>query len=193
MTENMFPNSGREGSGPKSRRSTVGAAPDIEQFFRDHRESLGRVTDVARRVREGITVIDSFIQQHTSVVCPECRRVCCINKHAYYECDDLIYIYALGLEPHDYECREDDEPCQFLSSAGCVLDRTVRPSGCNWFFCDDLFDSMEKVRGRAYAEFDDSLSELACLWLELGAEFRSEFRRIKGVELSQPTMSAKRS
>jgi len=183
----------KESIGSKSGKALVPAAFDIEQFFRHHKEELGRVINIARRVRETITVIDSFIQQHTSVVCPGCGRVCCINKHAYYECDDLIYIYALGLEPHGYEYREDSEPCQFLSAAGCILDRTIRPSGCNWFFCDDLFDSMERTPGRAYAEFDDSLTGLAYLWIELGAEFRMKYRKIKGVELTQPTMPTKRS
>lgn len=185
--------SDKEGIGSIRGKALMRVAFDIEQFFRHHKEDLGGVIDIARRVRETIAVIDSFIQQHTSVVCPGCGRVCCINKHAYYECDDLIYIYSLGLEPHDYEYRDDSEPCQFLSSAGCILDRTVRPSGCNWFFCDGLFDSMEKTPGKAYDEFDDSLAELAHLWIELGAQFRMEFRKVKGVELTQPTMPTKLS
>ncbi len=138
---------GREDSGPKSGKALTGTSSDIKQFFRHHREVLDRTIKIACQVRETIRVVDSFIQQHTSAVCPGCRKVCCINKHAYYECDDLIYIYALGLEPHEYEDREDNEPCQFLSATGCILDRTVRPSGCNWYFCDGLFDSMEKAPG----------------------------------------------
>ena len=130
-----------------------------------------------------ISNIDAFIQQHTSVVCPECRKVCCVNKHAHYECDDLIYILALGLEPHSYEQRTDHEPCQFLSATGCRLDRTVRPSGCNWYFCDALYDSMEKASGKEYTAFDVSLQELADLWMELGAEFRGKLRKIRGIEL----------
>lgn len=33
----------------------------------------------------GIQRIDPFIQQHTSMVCPRCQAVCCLNKHAYYK------------------------------------------------------------------------------------------------------------
>jgi len=139
--------------------------------------------ELAQKIREMIGVIDPFIQQHTSLVCPECPQVCCINRHAYYACDDLIYIYALGLEPHAYESREDSEPCQFLSAEGCKLDRTVRPSGCNWYFCDALYDNMEKAPKKAYTEFDDSLQELADLWIELGSEFSVQFKNIKGFEI----------
>ena len=141
--------------------------------------------ELAREIREMIGVIGPFIQQHTSLVCSECPQVCCINRHAYYECDDLIYIYALGLEPHAYQNRGDHEPCQFLSAKGCKLDRNVRPSGCNWYFCDALYDNMEKTPGKAYAEFDDSLQKLADLWMELCSEFRLEFKNIKGFEIGQ--------
>ncbi|MDI6889496.1 MAG: hypothetical protein QMC83_00940 [Thermodesulfovibrionales bacterium] len=49
------------------------------------------------------------------------------------------------------------------------MDRSVRLSGCNWYFCGPLFDHME---GRPdYGEFDDNLRDIADLWLELMDEF----------------------
>lgn len=158
-------------------------AGNIEDFFKDHKEDLHGVADLARKVKAKIAALDPFIQQHTSAVCPGCRRICCINRHAYYECDDLIYLYALGVKPHTFEQRADEEPCQFLTPSGCKLNRTIRPSGCNWYFCSRLFDSMERSPGTAYADFDRSLQELADLWIELGAEFRMRFRAIKGYEV----------
>ena len=155
----------------------------IRDFFHSNKKDLARVLELALQIRAMISSIDTFIQQHTSVVCPECLKVCCVNKHAHYGCDDLIYIQALGLEPHVCEQRADHEPCQFLVAAGCRLDRTVRPSGCNWYFCDALYDSMEKAPGKEYADFDGSLQELADLWMELGAEFRRKFKKIRGIEL----------
>ena len=155
----------------------------IQDLFHSRKEDLVRVSELARQIRARISIIDAFIQEHTSVVCPECRRVCCVNKHAHYESDDLIYIQALGLEPHACEQRADHEPCQFLCAAGCRLARTVRPSGCNWYFCDALYDSMEKAPGKEYADFDGLFRELADLWLELGSEFRRKFKKIRGIEL----------
>lgn len=155
----------------------------IRDFFHSNKKDLVRVLELAQQVRAMISIIDTFIQQHTSIVCPECPKVCCVNKHAYYGCDDLIYIQALGLEPHVCEQRADHEPCRFLAAAGCRLDRTVRPSGCNWYFCDALYDSMEKAPGNAYSDFDRALQELADLWMELGAEFRRKLKKIKGIEL----------
>ena len=160
----------------------MNTAEKIGDLFHSHKEDLVRVFELSQQIRAMISIIDTFIQQHTSVVCPECRKVCCVDKHAHYGCDDLIYIQALGLEPHVCEQRADYEPCQFLVATGCRLDRTVRPSGCNWYFCDALYDSME-ASGREYTAFDVSLQELADLWMELGAEFRGKFRKIRGIEL----------
>ena len=155
----------------------------IQDLFHSRKEDLVRVFELSQQIRAMISIIDTFIQQHTSVVCPECRKVCCVHKHAHYGCDDLIYIQALGLEPPVCEHRADDEPCQFLSATGCRLDRTVRPSGCNWYFCDALYDSMEKAPGEEYTDFDGSLQELADLWIELGAEFRRKLKELRGIEL----------
>jgi hypothetical protein len=159
------------------------SADIIANFFIDHNRDLLGVVDLARQIRDKITRIDPFIQSHTARVCPECRHVCCINRHAYYECDDLIYIYALGLSPLVFEQGADEEPCQFLAPSGCRLDRTVRPSGCNWYFCDPLYVSMERSEGTAYTDFDNSLQELADLWIKLGGEFRIRFRTVKGHEI----------
>jgi len=156
---------------------------NIRGLFQTNKEDLPGVFELARQIRALISAIDAFIQRHTSVVCPECLKVCCVNKHAYYASDDLIYIRALGLEPHSCEKRADHESCQFLSGTGCRLDRTVRPSGCNWYFCDALYDSMEKAPGEEYAEFDHALRDLAELWMELGAEFRRKFKELRGTEL----------
>ena len=161
----------------------MNTAEKIRDFFQSNKEDLVRVFELARQIRAKIGIIDTFIQQHTSVVCPECRKVCCVNKHAHYGYDDLIYIQALGLEPHICEQRADHEPCQFLAATGCRLDRAVRPSGCNWYFCEALYDSMEKAPGSEYADFDASLQELADLWMELGAEFRRKLKMIRGIEL----------
>jgi hypothetical protein len=42
---------------------------------------------------------------------------------------------------------------------------------------------MEAASGKAYAEFDESLQELADLWMEMISSFRMTFRRITGYEI----------
>jgi hypothetical protein len=153
---------------------------NIKDFFEEHNGDLSRVVELARKVRESISIVDDFIQQHTSVLCASCRHVCCTNRHAYYEFFDLVYLCGLGVEPHGYEQREDWEPCQFLAAEGCLLDRGIRPARCNWYFCDALYDHMEATPGNAYADFDASLQELADLWMELETAFRTKFKEITG-------------
>jgi hypothetical protein len=49
------------------------------------------------------------------------------------------------------------------------MERSIRPSGCNWYFCDSLLDRMEVMPD--YKIFDDSLRDAAELWLEMMEEF----------------------
>jgi hypothetical protein len=150
----------------------------IREVFNNQSYKLQRVRDLARKVKEGIEKINPFIQQSTEAVCPQCTNVCCINKHGYHNSEDLIYIHALGLQLPDYNFdRGDSAPCQFLSVRGCIMERSVRPSGCNWYFCDPLLEYMEARP--EYGEFDNDLRDVAELWLALIDEFQ---RVIKGME-----------
>ena len=155
-------------------------AKRIEDIFQSHKDDLGRVMDLAVKFRAGMQEIDPFIQQHTSIVCCKCSKKCCVNKHACYTCEDLVYIYALGLSTQEYGERDESQQCYFLSAGGCRLERALRPSGCNWYFCDALFASMEKAPGKAYADFDDSLRELSSLWMELTDEFLTQVNAVTG-------------
>jgi hypothetical protein len=143
----------------------------IREVFSNPSYKLQKVKQFAQKVREGIEQINPFIQQSTEIVCPGCMNICCINKHGYHNSEDLIYIQALGLRLPDYNFDGDDSaPCQFLSDKGCVMHRSVRPSGCNWYFCDPLLEHMEARP--EYGKFDDGLRDVAELWLEMMDEFQ---------------------
>lgn len=143
----------------------------LEEIFFHHGHKLQRVKDLAQKVKDGIERISPFIEQTTQTVCPDCKDVCCISKHGYYNFEDLVYLYALGLKLPIYEFgRKDTESCQFLSANGCSLKRPFRPSGCNWYFCDSLLNHMEK--NPDYQQFDDLLGDIAELWMEMTDEFK---------------------
>jgi hypothetical protein len=142
----------------------------LEEVFHNYWHELQKVRELALKIKTGIESINPLIQQNTQKICPDCKDVCCISKHGYYNYEDLVYIHALGLKPPDYEFgRSDPEPCQFLSEKGCSLERPFRPSGCNWYFCDSLLENIEKSPD--YHLFDSSLGNIAELWLKLIEEF----------------------
>ncbi|NWF51641.1 MAG: hypothetical protein HXY47_00990 [Nitrospirae bacterium] len=152
----------------------------IKEIFDSDHIKLQKIKILAQRIKEGIENISPFIQHSTEIICPRCTNICCINKHGYYSYEDLIYVNALGLEPPGYDfTRDDSAPCQFLSGKGCIMDRSMRPSGCNWYFCEDLLDYME--RRPEYGSFDNELKDIAELWLEM----MSEFERVTSIYLHQ--------
>ncbi len=135
-----------------------------KQFFTSHRSELNNVIHYAQAIRNLTDVIDSFIQQTTSVVCPHCQDVCCLNRHGYYDNEDLIYILAIGSQPPSYKKGIDDTaPCQFLSNSGCLLTRAIRPFRCNWHFCYALLTHMENGPARSYRNFINRFHEIIYL------------------------------
>lgn len=131
---------------------------------------LQKVKELAKIYQSNIEEISPFIENATQIVCPSCQEVCCINKHGYYNFEDLIYFHAIELKPPVYKSGgKDSEPCHFLTPEGCSLKRSLRPSGCNWYFCDPLLEYIENLP--EYNKFDDEIKYLAEIWIMMIEEF----------------------
>lgn len=117
----------------------------LDRLFAANSSMLLGVQEKALLVQAGIDAVDPFLQLNTAEVCPGCRKICCANRHAYYDHEDLIYALALGHRPPRYrEGLEDAAPCQFIAAGGCTVPRSLRPFRCNWYFCDALLRHMEE-------------------------------------------------
>jgi hypothetical protein len=89
---------------------------------------LARMRELAVEAAEAVEAISPVIERHTSVVCPGCLRVCCVNRHSYRELGDVVCLSSLGERPPAYrEGAPDSDPCQFLGERGCLLRRSLRP------------------------------------------------------------------
>jgi hypothetical protein len=142
----------------------------LEETFLLRGRELNDVMGLARTIKTALEKISPLIQQITGTVCPRCADVCCISKHGFYNYEDLVYLFALGLRPPSIDLdRNEHDPCQFLSESGCSMERSIRPSGCNWYFCDPLLEVIEQTPD--YHEFDDSLRDLAETWMKMLDEF----------------------
>lgn len=142
----------------------------IRKIFHTNGKNLRKVQEMAEQFNIDIKEINPLIEPVTQTICPSCQNVCCIRKHGFFNKEDLIYLSALGVTPpHVSFDGKDEEPCQFLSQNGCVLDRSFRPSGCKWFFCDALLEHFEKTD--EFLIFDNSFSSLAELWIHMIEEF----------------------
>ena len=119
---------------------------------------------IADDLKKALTALSPFIQRHTSLVCPACERVCCINRHGYHDATDRLFLSALGTGvPLNETARQDTDPCRFLGERGCTLERWMRPFRCTWYFCEPLLKSMEEDGERAHREFTASVRRLVLL------------------------------
>lgn len=104
--------------------------------------------------------ISPLIEGYTSEVCPDCEDVCCKQKHAYYDSEDMICISALGLSSPEYSERGLEEPCEFLSFNGCSRPRWQRPFRCTWYFCEPLLRHMSDGPGRPHRRLVSLLQDI---------------------------------
>ncbi len=130
-------------------------------ILRSKTHNLKRIKKCAGELFQFMTMADSFIQKHTEAVCAVCTTVCCINRHAYYEHEDIIYLLSLGLEVPVFESSgADSDPCRFMGSQGCTISRSFRPYRCTWFFCTPLLARMQNDSAVAYRQFIRSLEKM---------------------------------
>jgi hypothetical protein len=97
----------------------------------------------AERIRQVLIYLSPMVEEYTAKVCPDCRDVCCKQRHGIMNEQDLRYQAALGAPLPVYDAaRPLDGPCQFMGTAGCISPRWLRPWRCTSYFCDALLAAM---------------------------------------------------
>ena len=108
----------------------------------------------ARDLKDAVKMVSPFIEKHTSIVCPDCESICCKDKHARYDHNDLVFMKAMEVDTScDNSGLEEADPCRNMTETGCDLERWMRPFRCTSFFCDPLLKSMEGDNSKLYRAF----------------------------------------
>ena len=109
---------------------------------------------LAEDLKDAFKMVSPFIEKHTSIVCPDCVDLCCKDKHARYDANDLVFMRAMGVHiPCDTSGLKESDPCRNMMDQGCSLDRWMRPYRCTQFFCTPLLNSMEDDNSKLYRAF----------------------------------------
>jgi len=162
------------GLAPNSSSSAIDSSGEwVRDFFGSSASELQRVKDLAAEMTRTLEILDPLFDEYTRGVCPSCVSVCCINRHSYYDPEDLIYLYASGEEmPCHRPGIPDTDPCQFLGSRGCTIRRRMRPYRCTWYFCEPLLTSVSSTPAAPYRGFIRLLEVLSFSREEMIREFR---------------------
>jgi hypothetical protein len=97
----------------------------------------------AERLKQVLIDLSPLVEDYTVLVCPDCRDVCCKQRHGIMNEQDIRYLSALGAKlPLHEQGRPLDGPCQFMGTEGCVSPRWLRPWRCTSYFCDALLEAM---------------------------------------------------
>ena len=133
----------------------------IQKALTCHGDEFQKVKALAHEVSDLILSLDHYQQQGCHAVCPGCMEVCCINRHAYHEHEDIVYLMALGEKIPTYGVGVPDmDPCQFLGEYGCSINRNLRPHRCNAYFCSPFLEYMQEGSAPAYRRFVNDLELL---------------------------------
>jgi hypothetical protein len=148
------------------------AAAYIHDLFENGRADFVPVIRLANSLKEMIETVNPVIQRYTAQICRICTKVCCSNKHAYYDYIDFIFASAVGLTPPFFgEFISETDPCQFITEHGCSLKRIVRPFRCNQYFCDSLKASMRSGTRLLCEELEGKIKDIEAVRNEMVETF----------------------
>ncbi|MGC2062952.1 MAG: hypothetical protein WA610_08230 [Thermodesulfovibrionales bacterium] len=152
--------------------NAASAISSIRETFSVDSEGLREIRDLSQEVATLVLSMESVQQRACAAVCPECTSVCCINRHAYHEHEDIVYLAALGERMPSYNAEVfDTEPCQFLGNAGCTISRHLRPHRCNAYFCTPMLEYLENRPASEYRKFIYDLERITRKREEMLEEF----------------------
>jgi hypothetical protein len=131
---------------------------------------------LAFKIKEAYIELSPLIEEYTAHVCPDCKKVCCIDRHGTHEPADMELLGRLksaGVEntcPPEPPKPDDKMPCRHLLSNGCSLERWRRPYRCTWYFCTPILKHMQSAHARQYRKAISGLELLGSLREELISE-----------------------
>ena len=132
-----------------------------------------RKIELALALREAYDEVSPMIEECTAEVCPDCTSVCCIDRHANHEPEDLNFLKALKAYgetdplPSEPPLELDALPCRHLGASGCSIERWRRPHRCTWYFCSPLLKHFEEADPRAYRRLVAALRRVVEIRREL--------------------------
>ena len=129
----------------------------------------------AEQLKELLIESSPLIEEYTGMVCPDCRDVCCRQKHGTFREADRIYLKALGIEvPPQDPALTPESPCQFMGPTGCIRPRWLRPFKCTWYFCEPLLAALNEGPQRKARRLSALLQEMVDRIYQLGENGRKE-------------------
>jgi len=146
----------------------------IRRVFSLQNRDLARVRYSAQKVAALVMATAELQQGACAAVCPGCTGVCCINRHAYHEHEDIVYLGALSAAMPSYrDGVPDTSPCQFLGECGCTISRHLRPHRCNSYFCSPMLEFLKNGPAVEYRKFVNGLELITRKREEMLQEFHT--------------------
>lgn len=158
----------------------------IQDLFAAHGTDFVEIRQSAADVRDLLETISLDIERYTATACTDCSSVCCSHRHSRYDRSDSIFLAALGLDVPEYDSdTEETAPCRFLGAKGCVLQRSLRPYRCTWFFCTPLLDHIIMTSDpSAYRRFMSALRAITEKRIRMLDEFDKMLRKLPGLNFT---------
>jgi hypothetical protein len=136
----------------------------------------GSLRSLARQIREAVQWLDPIMTKYCDVTCPGCDDPCCRANAIFYNRTDMLSLLASGISPPPGQTRTRPlQPCRYLTSNGCCLQRMERPYVCVWFLCEAQMKMFKDESGSTQRQLIKSLECIRMNRLRIESLYESLF------------------
>jgi hypothetical protein len=121
----------------------------------------GSLQSLAWQISEAVQWLDTIMTKYCDITCPGCDDPCCSAGAIFYNQTDMLSLIVMGISPPPGQTRTQPfQPCRYLTSSGCCLQRIARPYVCVWFLCEAQMDLFRDESSSTQRHFVKSLESI---------------------------------
>jgi hypothetical protein len=137
---------------------------------------LGSIQSLADQIDEALQWLNPVMTRYCDITCPGCDDPCCSANAIFYSQTDMLSLLAMGISPPPGQTRTRPfQPCRYLTSNGCCLQRIARPYVCVWFLCEAQMDLFQEESGSTQRQFIKSLESIRMSRLRIESLYEDTF------------------
>jgi hypothetical protein len=139
----------------------------------------GSVQPIAKRICHAVQWLDLIMAKYCAITCSSCDDPCCGAEAVFYNRTDMLSLLAMGIAPSPGQTRTSpNQPCRYLTPAGCRLPRIARPYVCVWFLCQAQMELFQSESGSTPREFIRSLESIRADRMRLESLYEIRFPKL---------------
>ena len=144
-----------------SRQQWRAAHQTVAYHLRRYPAHQGLLKNRAQVLESCLKAVFPILDELCAASCPWCPEPCCLKASVWFDFKDLLFMHLnqLSIPPCQPKANLKN-PCCYLGSRGCRLERINRPWICTWYICPTQTAILRKGRSAEHESLQHAFRQI---------------------------------